>query len=127
MTAEDFGYQANQDFYLTFIYRVYDNSKDDKSYDEYMKKYNVDKVEYYINGKIFGYTYYGKEGYKDGLNTWNNGNCPFFLGVCPWNADGNLYYLKGNVYCTRLYEKALSSDEVKLNVETTQLYRQTLQ
>ena len=91
------------------------------------KKNNVDKVEYYINGKIFGYTYYGKEGYKDGLNTWNNENCPFFLGVCPWNANGNLYYLKGNVYCTRLYEKALSSDEVKLNVETTQLYRKTLQ
>lgn len=127
MTAEDFGYQANQDFYLTFIYRVYDSSKDDKSYDDYMKKNNVDKVEYYINGKIFGYTYYGKEGYKDGLNTWNNENCPFFLGVSPWNANGNLYYLKGNVYCTRLYEKALSSDEVKLNVETTQLYRKTLQ
>ena len=41
--------------------------------------------------------------------------------------NGNLYYLKGNVYCTRLYEKALSSVEVEFNVETTQLYRQTLQ
>lgn len=71
-----------------------------------------------------GYTYYGIDSYNDGCKTWNTSNSHFYLGVCPWHGTGNLYYLKGNVYCTRLYERALNSDEVKENVTKTQLYRQ---
>ena len=123
MTGDNYGYKANEDFYLTFVYRVYDSSKQDENYDEYMKKNNVDKIEYYINGEMFGYTYFGKEGYKDGLSVWNNDNCPFFLGVCPWNGDGNLYYLKGKVYTTRLYTTSMTSKEVKENMDMTQKYR----
>ena len=114
------GYNVNEDFYLTFVYRRYNSANP-----QWTEK--ADKVEYYINGELYGYTYYGIDSYNNGCQTWNTDNSHFYLGVCPWCTDGNLYYLKGNVYCTRLYEKALSSDEVKLNVETTQLYRQTLQ
>lgn len=123
MTGDDFGYKENEDFYLTFIYRCYDSSKENSCYDEYMKQNNLDKIEYYINGEIFGYTYFGKEGYKDGLSIWNNDNCPFFLGVCPWNANGNLYYLKGKVYTTRLYTTSMTPEEVKNNMDMTQKYR----
>ncbi len=124
LTSDDFGYEVGEDFYLTFVYRVYNPEKEDSNYDEYMKENRVDKIEYYINGNLFGYTYYESAGYQDGLSIWNNNDCPFFLGVCPWNADGNLYYLKGNVYCTRLYERALGQEEVINNVTKTQLYRQ---
>ena len=114
------GYNVNEDFYLTFVYRRYDSTNP-----QWTEK--ADRVEYYINGKLYGYTYYGIDSYDNGCKMWNTDSSHFYLGLCPWWANGNLYYLKGNVYCTRLYEKALSSDEVKLNMETTQLYRQTLQ
>jgi hypothetical protein len=119
----DSGYSINEDFYLTFVYRAYDSTKEDNNYDDYMKENNVDKVEYYINGELYGYTYYGHDSYIDGLNIWNNDSCPFFVGVCPWSADGNLYYLKGKVYTTRLYTCSMSADKVKENMEMTQRYR----
>ena len=113
-------YNQNENFYLTFVYKRYNEQNP-------QWKERADKVECYIDGQLYGYTYYGIDSYNQGAQTWNTNSSHFYLGVCPWWANGNLYYLKGDVYCTRLYEKALSSDEVKLNVETTQLYRQTLQ
>ena len=84
----------------------------------------ADKVEYYIDGNLYGYTYYGINSYNDGCSVWNTPNAHFYLGVCPWHESGCLYYLKGNVYCTRLYERALTQEEVTNNVTKTQLYRQ---
>lgn len=72
-----------------------------------------------------GYTYYGIDSYDEGCKTWNTNDSHFYLGVCPWHSNKNLYYLKGNVYCTRLYDKALDSTEVAENVTKTQLFRQT--
>ena len=117
------GYKENEDFYLTFVYRVYNENKDDENYDEYMKENKVDKVEYYVNGELFGYTYYGSDSYKNGLKTWNNDNCPFYLGVCPWYQNNNLYYLKGKVYTTRLYTSSMTKEQVKENMDMTQKYR----
>ena len=110
------GYQIGEDVYLTFVYRRYDFSNPQWSE-------VADRVEYYINGELYGYTYYGIDSYNEGCKVWNGNNSNFYLGVCPWYANGNLYYLKGNVYCTRLYEIALSSDEVNKNVTKTKLYR----
>ena len=36
----------------------------------------------------------------------------------------NWCYTKGDIYCSRLYNKALDSDEVKANVTKTKIYRQ---
>ena len=119
VTSEECGYKTNEDFYLTFIYKKY-NEKDP----EWAEK--ADKIEYYINGNLYGFTYYGIDSYESGCETWNNTSSHCFIGVCPWFSKNCLYYLKGNVYCTRLYERALTSDEVKENVTKTQLYRQTM-
>lgn len=116
-TIEYYEYPQNEDVYLTFIYRRYDEK--DSQWGEI-----ADRLEYYVNGDLYGYTYYGIDSYKNGCREWDTDNAHFYLGVCPWEADANLYYLKGNVYCTRLYERALSSDEVKENVTKTQMYRQ---
>lgn len=118
--GDNIGYKVNEDFYLTFIYRRYEDSNS-----EWNEK--LDRVEYYINGELFGYTYCGIDSYDNGLKTWNTKDSHFYLGVCPWDMVGNLYYLKGNVYCSRLYERALSESEVKENVTKTQLYRQTIE
>ena len=118
IAISDCGYKENEDFYLTFVYRVYD-----ENYDEYMKENKVDKVEYYVNGELFGYTYYGSDSYKNGLKTWNNDNCPFYLGVCSWYQNNNLYYLKGKVYTTRLYTTSMTKEQVKENMDMTQKYR----
>ena len=115
--ADECGYEENQDFYLTFIYRKYNS--ENPEWGEV-----ADKVEYYINGDLYGYTYYGIDSYNEGCKSWNKSDAHFYLGVCPLWSDGNLYYLKGNVYCTRLYEKALSPNEVNENVKKTKLYRQ---
>lgn len=100
----DAGYQANEDFYLTFIYRRYDEKNP-------QWETKADKVEYYINGKLYGYTFYGIESYNEGLKIWNQKESPFFVGVSPWEADANLYYMKGNLYTCRLYQHALSEKE----------------
>ena len=115
----NYRYATNQDFYVTFVYTRY-NEKNPQ-WDE-----KADKIELYVDGKLYGYTYYGINSYNNGAKTWNNDQSHFFLGVCPWHQDGNLYYLKGNIYCTRLYERALSENEVKENVTKTELYRQTI-
>lgn len=117
ISSRECGYNANEDFYLTFIYKKYNESNPE--WDE-----KADKIEYYINGDLYGYTYHGIDSYNNGCDIWNNEQAHFYLGVSPWYRNGNLYYLKGNVYCTRLYERALSSDEVKENVTKTQMYRQ---
>ena len=118
--VDDYGYNITEDFYLTFVYRRYDANN--PQWDEV-----ADKIEYYINGNLYGYTYYGIDSYDEGSKTWNDNNSHFYLGVCPWWNNGNLYYLKGNVYCTRLYERDLTSDEIQKNVSSTQIYRKTLQ
>ena len=120
VVSNECGYTANQDFYLTFVYKRYDSANP-----QWTEK--ADRVEYYINGKLYGYTYYGINSYNQGAQAWNTSDSNFYLGVCPWYANGNLYYLKGNVYCTRLYERDLTVEEIEQNVMVTQLYRQTLQ
>lgn len=114
------GYEQNKDFYLTIVYKRYDENNP-----QWSEK--ADKFEYYINGNLYGYTYYGIDSYNEGCKSWNTDTAHFYLGVCPWHAPGNLYYLKGNVYCSRLYERALSSEEVQKNVKQTELYRQVVQ
>ena len=59
------------------------------------------------------------DSYQIGCNIWNGENCPLFIGVCPWNKTGDLFYLQGKVYATRLYTKALTKDEVKANYDKT--------
>lgn len=116
-------FQENKNFYMTFIYRHYNDKKEDENYDDYMKNNKVDKVEVYVDGNLYGYTYYGSGSYNNGLNIWNNESCHFYLGVSPWYGDGNLYYLKGKVYTTRLYTTSMTPEEVKNNMEITQKYR----
>ena len=145
------GYNTGADFYLTFVYVVYNEEKSAEYRRNHLNEYNsgegnfdskmdeayqksradstgntkyIDKVLYYVNGELYGYTYYGHDSYINGCNTWNKDSCPFFLGVCPWYTEGNLYYLKGSVYACRLYyNNSLTPDEVKANRNATMQYR----
>lgn len=103
-----------KNFYLTIVYKAQWGDKDNKK---------VDKLDYYIDKRLIGSTYYGTDSYKSGLENWDNINCPFFLGVCPWDANGNLYYLKGLVYTTRLYTKPMTEEQVKNSYDMTLKYR----
>ena len=109
-------YEQNKDFYLTFVYRRY--NKESPQWSQV-----ADRVEYYMDGELKGYTYYGIGSYDNGCRSWNTNDSNFYLGVCPWDKDGSLYYLKGNVYCARLYERDLNGDEIKENVNKTKIYR----
>ena len=83
----------------------------------------VDKIEYYINGKLYGYSYFGADTYDMGREFWDEQGVSFFVGVCPWYNTGSLYYLKGTLYAIRLYEKPLNPEQVKLNYDVTLKYR----
>ena len=122
---DNYGISINNDFYMTVVYTVYDeNEKDQSNFDDYMKENKtVDKINYYINGKLYGYTYYGKQSFKVGVDEWDNDNYNFLVGVTSVNAIGNLYFLKGLNYTTRLYTTSLTSDQVKLNYDMTLKYR----
>ena len=125
--STELGYDINEDVYVTITYIRYDENQSaeykEKYFDEYMIKNKVDKLAYYINGELVGYTYYGYDSYSNAIAVWNGDDCPFFLGVCPWDRDGNLYYLKGKIYTTRLYTTSMTSEEVKENMDMTQKYR----
>ena len=113
---------------MSFVYTVYDDSKSEEykklHYDDKMIANGVDKIEYFVNGQSLGYTYYGSDGYKAGLDMWNNDNCPFFIGVCPFWKNNNLYYLKGNVYSCRLYKIPLTNQQVLDNCNKTIAYHE---
>ncbi len=123
MVVDNCGYNENEDFYLTFVYRDFKNEVSDSSYDDLMINEKIDKIEYFLNGELFGYSYYGADSYDEGRRIWDQENSKFFVGVCPWFEGGNLYYLKGALYAIRLYEKPLTPDEVKLNYDMTLKYR----
>ena len=132
LVNENPGYSENKDTYLTFVYKVYDEEKVDDD-GEWNNKSNelednkkLDKIEYYINGELYGYTYYGHDSYESGCNTWNKDTCPLFIGVCPWAEVGSNYYLKGKVYATRLYTRDLTKEEVKANFDAAQKSRENL-
>lgn len=133
---------------MTAVYIVYDASKSDlykkKHYDSYMNEiyanYDsskalsrdndyVDKLEYYIDGNLFGYTYVGHYDFENnGRNYWDSTDVvegsPFFLGLCPWSKY--VFYLKGKVYATRLYSYPLTSQEVVDNMKATTTYHSLL-
>ena len=90
---------------------------------EVIEGIQVDKLDFYLNSELIGFTYYGSDSYADGLKQWGAAECPFFLGVCPWDGDGILYYLKGLVYSTRLYTKPMTEDQVKNSYDMTLKYR----
>ena len=81
------------------------------------------RLDYYVNGEYYGHTFYDKNNYEDGLSSWNNDKCDFFVGVCPINQNANLCFLQGDVYATRLYTLSLTPEEVKLNYDMTLKYR----
>ena len=121
---KNFGFDEKNEFYMTIVYTVYDENKDNESYDKFMRSNKgVDKIEYYINGKLYGYTYYDKNAFKYGVDKWDNDDYKFIVGACYKAKGKNIYYLKGDCYLTRLYTKSLNSDEVKLNYDMTLKYR----
>ena len=77
----------------------------------------------YVNGTYFGYTYESPVAFNYGLESWNNDENLFFVGVTDNNGKGNLYYLKGLVYSVRLYTRPLEEKEVELNYDTNLKYR----
>ena len=109
--------QLNTDVYLTIVYEVEAETIDNKK---------VDKLTLYINGTEYGYTYYGSDSYQLSCEKWNNSDAPFFIGTCPLSYAGNLYYLKGLVYTTRLYTKSLTNEQVKQNYDQTLKYREKI-
>ena len=110
MRTRNVGYKEGEDFYLTFVYEC----KEDGEFDE---------CWYYVNGDLFCNTPFDRNGFLSGLGVWNEDDCPFFLGVTPWFSNGNLYFLKGLVYATRLYTIPMVSSQVKANYDMTLKYR----
>ena len=116
-TTNGFGYAVNEPFYLTFVYRRASELGETEDVND------ADKIEYYVNGELKGYTYFGSDSFENAREQWDKDSCHFFVGCSPWERIGNIYYLKGNVYSVRLYQKTLTEEEVQKNKEATIQYR----
>ena len=84
-------------------------------------------MKYYIDGNLLYSSDASHAQFEDGLTYWNTSDCPFFLGVSVFGADGNLYYLKGSVYTARLYTYSMTEEEVYQNRALTLTYRESFQ
>lgn len=94
---------------------------------------STDKLYAYINGEIVGSISYPKIDFEEGRKSWDLEDCPFYLGYCPYTvnynnsgifcANGNEFYIKGDVFSTRLYTTSLSTEQVKQNYNLTLKYR----
>ncbi len=120
-----YGFDIGSDVQFSIVYLPYETDVEKQNmYDEFMiEDGTVDKILYYVNGKLFGYTYYSKESFKIGLDKWDNDECNFYIGVCFTGHYQNLYYLKGNCYSLRLYTRPLNEMEVELNYSVNSKYR----
>ncbi len=110
--------------YLTFVYRTYDSINEENN-DEFMNSKQADRCEFYIDGLRAGVTYVSHLSFEDGMKVWGTDEDNFFIGVCPTEAIGNLYFFVGDVYTVRLYNKFISEADVKLNHDMTFKYRES--
>ena len=120
-----FGFKIGEDVYFSIAYLPYTEDPEKQYlYDDFMKKNKtLDRVEYFLNGKMYSYTYMSKSSYKLGVDEWDNDTSRFYIGVCCGNDRLNLHYLKGDCYSLRLYDRTLSEAEVELNYNTNLKYR----
>ena len=114
---------AGKDFFYTVEYIVYKENTSNELYDEYMISNKVDKIVLYMDGKEWGYTYFGHDSYEKGRNIWDNDDALFYVGVVPAKGTGCLYYLQGLAYSIRMYDKALNPSQIKDNYDVTLKYR----
>ena len=94
--------------------------------------YKKDEKEYYkqtlyINGKKFLEGGYNKNNWEYFINN-NLKNLNYFcIGRSSLGEDGWWHYSDMNTYTLRLYNKALSSEEVEYNYQKSTAYHESLQ
>ena len=82
---------------------------------------NLPRQTVYLNGKEIKNGFLGKQYFEEFIK--QSGELNYLeIGRCTWNGNGYWYYQKGLCYTTRIYNKALTEDEVKANFETTKTY-----
>ncbi len=98
-----------KDNYFTFVFEPLDD--------------NTVTQKIYKDGELLAQGDLSKEYYNNFIAEAKNSKY-MELGRCSMTKESNWCYAKGDVYCSRLYNKALNSDEVKDNVTKTKIYRQ---
>lgn len=99
----------NKENYFTFVFELLDD--------------NTVTQKIYRDGELLAQGDLSNEYYSNFVNEAKNSRY-IELGRCSMSNESNWCYTKGDIYCSRLYNKALSSDEVKANVTKTKIYRQ---
>lgn len=102
---------ANTDSYLTLVFNASDPENITQSI--------------YLNGNLLGEGWLTKDYYNDFASNAQSLNY-IELGRCTMSTLGNWCYSKGLCYTSRLYNKALSSDEVLQNATKTMAYHSAL-
>ncbi len=112
-------YIQGNEIYFTITLDITNNYE--KNGEEYYKQ------TVYLNGEKFLEGGYNKKQWDNFINNKLNGlNC-FCIGRCSMHADGWWHYSKMNAYTLRLYNHALSSEEVKDNYAKSVAYHESLQ
>ena len=80
----------------------------------------------YKNGNYEQSTVFSEEYWPNALTNLNNSTYQFVLGRSPFGSESGYHYLKGAVYSCRLYNKALTEEEVLENYNATVSYHELL-
>ena len=99
----------DKDCYLTLVFEPLED--------------NTVSQKIYKDGELLAEGDLSKDYYNDFIAEAKNSKY-IELGRCSMTEVQNWCYTKGDIYCSRLYNKALDSDEVKANVTKTKIYRQ---
>lgn len=95
------------------------------SYEQDGQKYY--KQTLYINGEVFREGGYNKKQWDAFINNELENLNTFCIGRCSMSYDGYWHYSKMNAYTLRLYNHALSKEEVRDNYTKSVAYHENLE
>ena len=107
---------GQKDIYMTFTLDCSKIYKSDDDGEHYL-------ASLYINGKREFYGKYNKKLWDGFIEDSLPGLSKINIGRNSSGKEGNWCYSKMNLYSNRLYARALSEEEVKLNYDKTKAYR----
>ena len=113
-TVTDF--ELGNEIYFTVTVDITD--KYEKDGEEYYKQ------TFYINGQKLYEGGYNKKQWDSLINNINSLKY-FCIGRSSMSYDGEWHYSKANTYTIRLYNRALTKDEVENNYNTSKAYHES--
>ncbi len=125
LTSPGIFQKGTQKVDICFTYFIGRREIEDGKLAKQVTDFSVDTIAIFINGKLKSCGYYGHDSYEKGLTYWNSEE-PFYIGsvVAGSTSSGTpcVHFLRGKVYCCRLYNLCITDEQAIKNYELTLKY-----